>query len=289
MASSNVNANMIRLRDYSSIFSRRAFTDILEYNDYSHFNWLCSKYEMPQSSTYFDIIKTAYSLISKHYRCEYIYKNELIKLLLNNYGVKNTIYFSEFRVRKSIADIAMFNGESKVFEIKTEYDTPRRLDKQMEDYKGLFDKCFIVIPKSKVNEYCDIVDPLIGIITMERIGGKFQLEELRPAIQNQHFDTDALMSCLRIDEYKSIVSSLGFSLDGVAGYDLFKFCRNIISQANTQLVKQYFLSEIKKRKNNTALLKKYPMSIRQMMLSLNLSKEKADKLLQSLNTNIYQS
>ena len=124
---------------------------------------------------------------------------------------------------------------------------------------------------------------------MERIGGKFQLEELRPAIQNQYFDTDALMSCLRIDEYKSIVSSLGFSLDGVAGYDLFKFCRNIISQANTQLVKQYFLCEIKKRKNNTALLKKYPMSIRQMMLSLNLSKEKADKLLQSLNTNIYQS
>ena len=58
MASSNVTANMIRLRDYSSIFSRRAFTDILEYNDYSHFNWLCSKYEMPQSSTYFDIIKT---------------------------------------------------------------------------------------------------------------------------------------------------------------------------------------------------------------------------------------
>lgn len=29
----------------------------------------------------------------------------------------------------------MFNGESKAFEIKTEYDTPRRLDKQMDDYK----------------------------------------------------------------------------------------------------------------------------------------------------------
>ena len=76
---------------------------------------------------YSDLLKKSYSVISKYYRCEYVYKNELIKLLLKKYGTRNSVYFNEFRVGNSIADMVMFNGESKAFEIKTEYDTPRRL------------------------------------------------------------------------------------------------------------------------------------------------------------------
>lgn len=135
MAITNVNKELIRLRDFSSAFSRSAFVDILNYSDYSHFNWLASKYDTLKCATYFELLKKSYSLISKHYRCEYVYKNELIKHLLHEYGTRNSVYFSEFRVGNSIADMVMFNGESKVFEIKTEYDTPRRLDKQIEDYK----------------------------------------------------------------------------------------------------------------------------------------------------------
>ncbi len=145
------------MRELSSVFSRKAFVDVLDYNDYSHFNWLSSRYETLKCSTYFDLLKRSYSLISKHYRCEYVYKNELIKLLLREYGTKNSIYFSEFRVGNSIADMVMFNGESKAFEIKTEYDTPRRLDKQMDDYKRFFDKNYIVVPENRVGEYCNIV------------------------------------------------------------------------------------------------------------------------------------
>ena len=62
----------------------------------------------------------------------------------------------------------MFNGESKAFEIKTEYDTPRRLDKQMEDYKRFFDKCYLVVPEDRLEEYYNIVEPTTGIITMSR-------------------------------------------------------------------------------------------------------------------------
>ena len=289
MATTSVNKELIRLRDLSSAFSRSAFVDVLNYSDYSHFNWLASRYDTIKCATYFELLKKSYSLISKYYRCEYVYKNELIKLLLNKYGTRNSVYFNEFRVGNSIADIAMFNGESKAFEIKTEYDTPRRLDKQMENYKRFFDKCYIVIPENKLDSYYGTVESTTGIITMNQDNGHILLKEVKEAYQNSQFDSEALMSCLRINEYKNIVMSLGVSLDGVAGYDIYKFCCNVISHVNSDKVRELFLREVKKRKNNTSLLRKYPMSLRQMMLSLNLPEDKAKKLLNQLNTNINQA
>ena len=124
---------------------------------------------------------------------------------------------------------------------------------------------------------------------MSRDNGRIILKEVRSASQNKHFDPEALMSCLRTEEYKNITLSLGVSLDGVAGYDMYTFCYNVISQADSDKLRRFFLREVKKRKNNTALLRKYPMSIRQMMLSLNLPEDKANKLLEQLNININQT
>ena len=76
MATISTNKELIRLRDLSSAFSRSAFVDVLNYNDYSHFNWLASKYDTLKCTTYFELLKKSYSLISKYYRCEYVYKNE---------------------------------------------------------------------------------------------------------------------------------------------------------------------------------------------------------------------
>ena len=96
MAAISANKELIRLRDLSSAFSRSAFIDVLKFNDYSHFNWLASRYGILRCATYSDLLKKSYSVISKHYRCEYVYKNELIKLLLKKYGTRNSVYFSEF-------------------------------------------------------------------------------------------------------------------------------------------------------------------------------------------------
>lgn len=288
MAVANVNKESIRLRDLSSAFSRGAFVDVLNYNDYSHFNWLASRCDALKCTTYFELLKKSYSLLSKYYRCEYVYKNELIKLLLNSCGTRNSVCFSEFRVGNSIADMVMFNGESKAFEIKTEYDTPRRLDKQMEDYKRFFDKCYIVVPENTLDDYRSIVESTTGIIAMSRDNGRIILKEFRAAHRNERFEPEALMSCLRTSEYKNIALALGASLDGVAGYDMYKFCYDVISHADLDKLRKLFLCEVKKRKNNTSLLRKYPMPIRQMMLSLNLPECKARKLLEQLNININQ-
>ena len=124
---------------------------------------------------------------------------------------------------------------------------------------------------------------------MSRDNRHIILKGIRHAEQNERFEPEALMSCLRTEEYKNIVLSLGKPLEGVAGYDMYTYCYQIISKASPGELRKLFLREVKKRKNNTALLRKYPMSIRQMMLSLNLPEDKANKLLEQLNININQT
>ena len=97
MVTTSVNKELIKLRNLSSVFSRNAFVDVLNYNAYSHFNWLASKYDTLKCTTYFELLKKSYSLISKYYRCEYVYKNE--GYVVNNppclyNGARNTIVSS---------------------------------------------------------------------------------------------------------------------------------------------------------------------------------------------------
>lgn len=278
--------DMIRLRDYSSAFSRNAFVDILNFDDYSKFDWLISQYDFCKCITYSDLLKKIYDRIRREYRCEYVYKNELIRLLLKKYGTRNTVFFSEFRVGNSIADITMFNGESKAFEIKTEYDSPKRLGKQMEDYKRLFDKCYLVIPEGKVDDYMSCVESATGVIVMKRDENRIILEEVKEAEQNPVFDTDIMISCLRTAEYIDIAKLLGVETKEIPGYEMYGHCKRVFVNYGRETLNPLFLNEIKRRKNNTSKLSHYPMPLRQMMLSLNLPEAKAQLLIEKLKTNI---
>ena len=58
MITTSVNKELIKLRNLSSAFSRNAFVDVLNYNAYSHFNWLASKYDTLKCTTYFESLNT---------------------------------------------------------------------------------------------------------------------------------------------------------------------------------------------------------------------------------------
>lgn len=275
-----------RLRSYSSIFSRSAFSDIIEYDDYTRINTLFNRYDSKKESipTYFDYIKYIYRILAKEYRCEYIYKNEIInKLLLKEYGTKNTIAINEFRVQNSIADFALFNGESKAFEIKTEYDTKRRLERQIHDYSKLFEKCYIVVPEESYQEYNECVSENTGIIILSRDKGRIKLEEIKKAVVNEKIDAAVLMRSIRTAEYRNIVTEYYGELPDVSCYDMFDKCQELISQIPQQELHALFLNEIKKRNNNTQLLKSFPAEIRQIGLSMNLDQKQSEKLLEKLN------
>ena len=277
-----------RMRSYSSAFSRGAIMDIIRFNDFEHLSWVYTNYDngAVRANSYLDYLKLMYRALASNYRCEYVYKNEIIKELLSKYGTKNTAIFNEFKVCNSIADIAFFNGESKAFEIKTDLDTPKRLGKQIADYQRIFDKCYIVIPDDKYEQYCDVVAPEIGIITLSNKGRSINLEEKRAAIKNDTIDVDVLINILRTDEYKRLIIEECGYLPSVPGYNMYGACRELMYGISTHKLKSFFRDIVKERKNNTTLLKNTPSELRQLCLSLGLDKRGIEILLLRLNTQI---
>lgn len=281
-----------RLRSYSSVFTRKVFSDIINYNDFSHLNWLYSTYDQYKKGidSYSDYLLYLYKYIARFYRCEYVYKNEIInQLLLKKYGTKNTIAFNEFRIGNSIVDFAMMNGESKAFEIKTQFDTSRRLSKQMRDYQKVFNKCYIVVASEELGYYESIIEPATGIIELYYDRGRIKLNEYRPAVKNSELDSEILMGCLRTQEYKNIVLAYDGNLPDVSEYEMYDACKARIMQIPSLRLNELFLYEIKKRKSVTSKLKDVPKELRQMYLSLNLSEKERLELANQLCNPIKKS
>lgn len=279
---------MDRMRSYSSAFSRSLFTDIIKYGDCSRLDAIHDRYDgkRKKEKTYFSYLKYLYRQISINYRCEYVYKNELIELLIKKYAHSNTVIFNEFRMQKSIVDLAMFNGNSRAFEIKTEYDTTRRLIGQLVDYTRVFQLCYVVIPANMLETYEKDIPPYIGIVLMRESGGVLELDEARPAVENKNIDAGMMMKCLRTKEYENMVIEEFGKLPDVPYYEMYEACEEKLYDMPPDKLHQYFLKEIEKRKNNMCLLKKAPRELRQMYLQLGLSKGQIDILQTYLNNPI---
>lgn len=282
------NISLEQMRSYSSAFSRHVFSDIINYGDFSHLNYLIDQgFKIKESDTYITLLRHIYRAMCKYYRCEYVYKNEVInKLLLKQFAGTKTIVFNEFRVIDSIVDLAMFNGVSKAFEIKTEYDSKKRLAHQLDVYSKLFQECYIVIPKELYEHYTTGISDAIGIIVMCIDNGQIILSTERKATKNNMVDPDILIKSVRCKEYKNIIKAYFGSLPEVSCYDMFDACNALMRQIPCDVLHSLFLTEIKKRVNNTNLLHHIPAEIRQMCLSLNLDKQQSEALINKLNTNI---
>lgn len=280
------NIKLEQLRSYSSVFSRNVFSNILSHSDYSQLDWLYDQYDSNTADeySYIDYLAHIYKILAHSYRCEYIYKNEIInQLLLKEYGTKNTIAFNEFKVGNSIVDLAMMNGESKAFEIKTEFDTPRRLKKQMTDYRKIFNKCYLVVDSNECKYYAEHTEKETGIIALSYKKGRITIDEYRPASKIEIIESDILIKCLRIVEYENIVKTYFGTLPEVPSFQMFDYCKEKLSMIDPSSLNRLFLQEIKKRRSATNFIKSVPKELRQIILSLNLTSKNKEELISKLN------
>jgi len=233
------------------------------------------------------VLKKTYTMLSKDYRCEYVYKNELLnEYILKKYGTKKTIVFNEFKVGRSIADIALFNGESKAFEIKSDLDSSVRLSSQMFDYTRLFQKCYIVVPEERVVDYLNNVGQNIGIIVLKRVKRHLELEEIQEAVSNNFIDSSLVMGCLRTNEYKHLVKTYFDKLPNVSDFDMFNECSKMVDAIPCQDLNQLFLYEIESRKNSYSNIRLVQKELSQICLSMNLSLNDISLLNQRLQTSL---
>ena len=236
-----------QLRDYSSLFLRNE-AKLWMKNDFTSIKCKIERYDEHwisfSNTTYYDYLKHIYSILEKHYQNEYVLKNSfLTEWLIQELGQTNSKAYSEYRVGNAIADIAIFNGNSKVFEIKTEYDNDSRLELQLENYRKAFNQIFLIVPETKLHLYKKY-DSAIGIITYKRSQTqKFIL--YRNAINDTEIDAETIMHILHTNEYKAIIKSHFGEIPQMTSFNQFSICSDIIRQIPNQDLNRLFIKFMK--------------------------------------------
>ena len=281
--------NLNQLRDYSSLFSRsvaelwfKSNFDLIDYKiERYDLRWQSSK-----NATYLDYLKYVYQILEKNYQNEYVYKNSFLnEWLIKEIGYDNTKVFNEFRVGDAVADLVMFNGKSKVFEIKTELDSTKRLNFQIENYSKAFNQIFLIIPESKLSLYSKF-DENIGLITFNKNEKSEKFTKHREGIINKEVDSETIMKVLHTNEYKSIVESFYGQLPNMTSFNQFKICNELIKGIpNTELNKK-FIEKMKNRNLENTLSNRYHTEFNQISLALKLNKKEKDVMIKKLKSPI---
>lgn len=277
-----------QLRDYSSLFSRSQVLSWLKM-DFASINYKIERYDEKwlnnQNMTYLDYLKYVYSVLADYYQNEYVFKNEFLNnWLIKELGETNSQIFSEFRVGNSIADLVMFNGLSKIFEIKTEFDNESRLKLQLENYEKAFNQIFLIIPKSKINLY-EKQDASIGLITYDPIGEN-TFTVFRKANLNIEIEPSVIMAILHTNEYKSIVRKHYGSLPEITSFNQYKVCSELISEIPIDKLNKLFIDEMKKRISCNSLSSRYYKEFNQLFLALRMNRDSKNKMIELLKTPI---
>jgi len=240
------------LRGLSKLVSHAAFKKLSAGTNQSAYIRRMKKYlgwdqmgaERPK--TLEGLIAQAYDTLCHHYRHEYIYKSSLLTdYVLQHYALHNTVLLNEFRIGASIADAVLINGTNKVFEIKTELDTPERLTTQLQDYYKGFSEVYVFTHYSLAAKYQQLLPAHVGLLVYGSDG--HIVEERKADIITQHLDIKAMMGSLRKPEYLKLVKALAGFIPKATPVFLYRACLETLMRFHAEEVQQAYHAVLKER------------------------------------------
>ena len=274
-----------QLRDFSYLFSRSEVNRWFK-NDFKSIDSKLQRYKLSERNkgkSYLTVLRQTYKILEKHYPNEYILKNEFLnQWLKEELGNSNSIIFNELRIGKVIADLAMFNGKSRVFEIKTILDKEYRLSNQLQEYKKLFNEVYIIVPNELRSKYIEF-DKNIGVITYDSRSNNFDL--IQKPVFDSNIDVDVLMEVLHTKEYLDIVRKYFDEIPEMNSFNQFNICKELISRIPNEELNELFINKMKERNVHNLFFNKINREFNQICLSLNLEKLERDNLIKKLRTN----
>lgn len=275
-----------QLRDYSSLFSRSEVLKWLK-GDLNSIVFKVERYDKKRlrssGANHFDYLKHVYWILVEHYQNEYILKNSFLnELLLKEIANSDSKVFSEYRVGKAVADLALFNGNSRAYEIKTELDSDNRLAWQLANYRKAFNQIYLIIPEIKLSKYKKF-DEKIGLITFNSTDSE-GFSVWREASNIIEIDAETIMQSLHSEEYKTIVKSYFGALPEMTSFSQYKVCLALIKQIPMEELNKLFIEQMKNRNQSVVLSSRYYRELNQISLALKLNKSERDKLIQNLKT-----
>jgi hypothetical protein len=235
-----------------------------------------------------DLYEAAWEELSANYRNEYVYKAELAnKLIFGRHSPRTAGLHVEFPVGRSIVDIAVFNGTSTAYEIKTEFDSARRLQTQTDDYLKVFDEVFVVAHPSMAQSYANVVAPRVGVLALSAGGS---LSVVKQSISNRNNVAGAtVFRCLRRAEYlQAVEAALQSKLDYPNGI-IAKKCEEQFCKFDPEEAHRIFVDAMRRRQTDpqtVAFVSQLPRCLRALGYATPLSGRQRTKAVNVLGSKI---
>lgn len=220
------------------------------------------------------------------YRDEYIYKAALThKVLLGRHSLQTASMLTEFRVGDCKADVVILNGTSTVYEVKSERDSLSRLKRQVEAYRRVFARLYVIAAEKHVPAVVASVPKDVGVM---RLNSRRQISTLREAVDRADYvSTAAIFDSIRTVEARLILRSRGIIVPAVPNTRLNAVLRELFVQLVPRDAHDGMVEVLRKTRNLlplSTLVAQLPPSLQTAALSAPLRKLDHARLVAAVNT-----
>lgn len=140
---------------------------------------------------------------SFHQKCLRKYHCDSSTLVVDELGLRHG---------KCRADIAVINNHLIGYEIKSDVDSLRRLNEQIDSYSAVFDRIFAIVAARHISETISMLPKWWGIIlASEGPRGAVHFSTIRRSRQNVNVDNYAVTQLLWKNEAQEILANLGLN------------------------------------------------------------------------------
>lgn len=223
-------------------------------------------------------------------RDEYVYRAALThNILLGRHSLNTASMLTEFRAGACKADVAILNGTSSVYEIKSERDSLSRLANQIANYRKVFAKVYVVAGESHIDEVLQSTPRDVGVMSLVRWD---RIRTIREATDRA--DTvcpETIFESLRVNEARTILSNLQVPIPDVPNTLLRSALKDRFRQLEPAMVHDQMVLTLKQSRGLAALktfVDELPHALKPVLLAAPMRKS-ADyrRLLDAVNTPLH--
>ncbi|EOU3149148.1 sce7726 family protein [Yersinia enterocolitica] len=275
-----------KARAYAKAFRRPIFASLAKGEDPRNIlNFFEGSDFFDEQMSLRELFTLAFDSVRKSYRNEYIYKSAITnRIVMGRHSPLTSSLAVELPVGNSIVDIAVFNGTSTAYEIKTEFDSPRRLYSQTPDYVKAFERVYIVTHPNLAERYCELNIPNVGIMTLSK---RDSLHILKEASSNlESIDLDIIFNMLRRPEYVEIVENYTSEKLDMPNGLIGSYCKEIFCQIPINVAHKLFLNAMRARtttKDVADFIYSLPACLRALGYATPLSKKQKEYLIKIMD------
>lgn len=177
-------------------------------------------------------------------------RNCLIERFVEEFkNQKDTIIVKEMGLcrGKSRIDLAIINGIIHGIEIKSDLDTIKRLEHQIDVYKKTLDKVTLYVGNKLIDSALEIIPNWWGVVLISKDScGQIQLQKKREPKINKHIDPFEILQLLWKEEALGLIDEIG--LKGNFSYkSRDTIFETITSLSNLKKIQKYTVKALKER------------------------------------------